>query len=83
MLARLLAKFLRVMSPERRYNEQEIAGIFKQAAEAQETAQRHLSHTEGLTLAELQEIGKEAGITPEFIARSAAAVDRTDHTEPP
>ncbi len=71
------------MSPERRYNEQEIAGIFKQAAEAQETAQRRLPHTEGLTLAELQEIGKEAGITPEFIARSAAAVDRTGPAPPP
>ena len=71
------------MSPERRYNEQEIAGIFKQAAEAQETAQQRLPHTQGLTLAELQEIGKEAGITPEFIARSAAAVDRTGPAQPP
>ncbi len=71
------------MSPERRYDEQEIAAIFKQAATDQESAQRHLPHTEGLTLAELQQIGKEAGITPEFIARSAAAVDRTDHTQPP
>ncbi len=71
------------MSPERRYNEQEIAGIFKQAAQAQETAQQRLPHTEGLTLAELQEIGKEAGITPEFIARSAAAVDRTGPAQPP
>ncbi len=71
------------MSPERRYNEQEIAGIFKQAAEDQETAQQHLPHTQGLTLAELQEIGKEAGITPEFIARSAVAVDRTGPAQPP
>ena len=71
------------MSPERRYDEQEIAAIFKQAATDQESAQRHLPHTEGLTLAELQQIGKEAGITPEFIARSAAAVDRTDLTQPP
>lgn len=71
------------MSPERRYNEQEIAAIFKQAAADQESAQRQLPHTEGLTLAELQQIGEEAGITPEFIARSAAAVDRTRPAQPP
>ncbi len=71
------------MNPERRYNEEEIAGIFKQAAGAQEAARRHLSDTEGLTLPELQQIGKEAGITPEFIARAAAAVDRTGSVLPP
>ena len=50
------------MSPERRYNEQEIAAIFKQASADQESAQRRLSPSEGLTLAELKEIGKEAGL---------------------
>ena len=62
------------MSTERRYNEHEIAEIFGQAAEAETKAQRQLSHTEGLTLAELQEIGSEVGITSEFITRAAAAV---------
>lgn len=71
------------MSAERRYSEQEIATIFEQAAEAQEAAHRHLSHGEGLTLAELQQIGKEAGITPAFIARAAATVDRADSVPPP
>lgn len=71
------------MSVDRRYSEQEITRIFKQATKAQETAQRHLSDGEGLTLAELQEIGNEAGITSEFIARAAAAMDRTLPTPPP
>ncbi len=71
------------MSPERRYNEKEIAAIFKQAAHAQETAQRQLSQVEGLTLAELQEIGKDVGITPSFVARAAAALDRTGPPLPP
>jgi len=71
------------MSAERRFGEHEIAAIFKQAAEAQEVAQRQLSHSEGLTLAELQQIGKEAGITAEFIARAAAATARSEQTPPP
>lgn len=36
-----------------------------------------------MTLAELERIGKEAGITPEYIARAAAALDRTAPTPPP
>ena len=71
------------MSAEHRYSEQEIAAIFKQAAEAQEAAQQQKSPGEGLTLAELQQIGQETGITPEFIARAAAAVDRTGPSLPP
>lgn len=60
------------MSAERRYSEQEIAAIFEKAAEEQKTAQQTL-HGEGLTLAELQQIGAEAGLLPEFVARAAAA----------
>ena len=71
------------MNEERRYDEQEIAAIFERAAEAQKTAQRHLSQGEGLTLAELQEIGAEAGITPEFIAQAATAINRTGTPRPP
>lgn len=70
------------MSNERRYHQEEIAAIFKQAAEVQEAAQRKLSPSEGLTLAELQQIGKEAGITPAFIAQAAAAVDQTSPALP-
>jgi hypothetical protein len=67
------------MSMERRYNEREIAAIFKQAATDQESAHQRLSRGGGLTLAEIEQIGEEVGITPEFIARAAAAV----HTATP
>src|SRR5215207_1734059 len=70
------------MSPERQYNEQEVAAIFKHAAAGQESAQRQLPQGGGLTLAELEQIGKEAGITPEYIARAAAAA-RTGPVMPP
>jgi hypothetical protein len=69
------------VSSERRYNEREVGEIFGQAAEAQKTAQDQLSGTEGLTLAELQEIGGDVGITPEFIARAAIAVDSSPPEE--
>lgn len=71
------------MSAERTYSEQEIAAIFEQAAQAQEAAHRRLGHGEGLTLAELQRIGREAGITPEFVARAAASMDRATPPPPP
>lgn len=63
------------MNDERRYSESEIADIFKQASEVQEAARGRLASAEGLTLTELQQIGKEAGITPEFITRAATALD--------
>lgn len=64
------------MSDARRYNEQEIAAIFKQAAADQEAAHQARPSGTGLTLAELEHVGREAGIDPAFIARAAAAVDR-------
>lgn len=62
--------------PERRYDENETAEIFARAAEARPTGQRALPAGEGLTLAELQEIGREAGMTPEQVADAARALDR-------
>lgn len=63
------------MSKERRYTEQEIASIFKQASEDQQAA-AHLAAHEGLTLSEMEAIGRDAGIRPEFIARAAAAMNK-------
>lgn len=60
---------------ERKYNGQEITDIFERAAQEQEAARRSRPADEGLTLSELQKIGKESGITPEFIARAAAAIE--------
>lgn len=63
------------MSTLRRYNEQEIARIFEDAASAQRAAQDHPSARDGLTLDELQAIGTEVGISPEFVRQAASDLD--------
>jgi hypothetical protein len=63
---------------ERRFSDAEAAAIFEQTAQAQLADSRELpsSETRGLTLAELQDIGREVGIAPELIAQAARAIDR-------
>ena len=56
---------------DRRFNEEEVAAILKDAAEAQYSDDRLLPSSGGLTLAELQSIGREAGISPEMIQKAA------------
>jgi hypothetical protein len=56
---------------DRRFNEEEVAAILKAAAEAQYSDDRLLPSSGGLTLAELQSIGREAGISPEMIEQAA------------
>jgi hypothetical protein len=60
---------------ERRFNEDEVAAIFKRATEAQQIARRQLTSGEGITIAELEAIGKEVSISPQLIAQAAAALD--------
>lgn len=62
---------------DRRYNDKEIAAIFRAAAEGgrPESPQRDVPQDEGLTLADLQAIGREVGISSESIAQAAQAVD--------
>lgn len=71
------------MSLDRRYNEDEIAAIFKQASSDQEVSQSRLSRNDGLTITDLQEIGTEAGISAEHISRAANAIDRVVISSPP
>ena len=72
------------MTTTRRYSESEIALILEHAGAAQEKAQDATSNAlsttsgEGLTLEQLQDIGTEVGIAPEFVARAASAVARGD-----
>lgn len=66
------------MSSERRYSEQEVAFILEQASAAQENLPSALPSGEGLSLAQLQDIAREVGIAPEFVARAARAVERGD-----
>src|SRR6266446_7588382 len=61
---------------DRRYNDKEIAAIFRAAAEeGPQSPQREVARDEGLTLAELQAIGSEVGIPSDAVAQAARAVD--------
>jgi len=59
----------------RRYDDKEIAAIFRAAADAPLAAGPEVPRDEGLTLAELQSIGREVGLSPESLARAARAID--------
>src|SRR6266581_4763581 len=60
---------------ERRYSDKEIAAIFRTAAEAQTNPPREVPADEGLTLSDLQAIGREVGIPADAVAHAAQAVD--------
>jgi hypothetical protein len=60
---------------ERRYSDDEVAAIFARATETQQEAPRHSTPGEGMTLAELQEIGREVGIDPDEVARAARSLE--------
>jgi hypothetical protein len=67
---------------ERRYDEEETAAIFARASEAQPTEPKQLATREGWTLAELQTIGREAGLAPDDVAAAARALDRPAQPAP-
>lgn len=63
---------------ERRYSDEEVAAIFERAAQSQAGLQRQqqphaISH--GMTLGELQQIGRDVGIPPELVASAAREMD--------
>jgi hypothetical protein len=62
------------MAPERRYDEGEAREIFAIAAHEDSAAATPGSGVGGFTLAELQEIGGEAGIHPDRVAEAAGVV---------
>jgi hypothetical protein len=68
---------------DRRYSEEEVARIFKQAAEAQQTARRQLPSGEGMTITDLEAIGREVGIPSELVVQAARALDRSGAAEYP
>lgn len=61
--------------PDRRYNDKEIAAIFRAATDAPAGLQPEVPRDEGLTLADLQAIGREVGIAPDAIVRAAQGLD--------
>lgn len=60
--------------PAERFNEDQAAAIFARAAEAEASGIQPASGAGGMTLAELQEIGREAGLSPEAVAQAAASL---------
>ena len=60
--------------PADRFNEDQAADIFARAAEAEASGRQPASGAGGMTLAELQEIGREAGLSPEAVAQAAASL---------
>lgn len=69
---------------ERRYSEDEMAAIFEHATRAQHLSHRHTGGGAsdgggvgvGMTLAQLREIGEEAGISPDLVTEAAGAIVR-------
>ena len=60
---------------ERRFSDAEVAAIFERATQAHTPGQRQLAPAEGMTLAQLQEIGREVGIPPEQLAQAAKSIE--------
>ncbi len=60
---------------ERRYSDVETTAIFRIAAQGPDLPAPRASEGDGLTLSDLQAIGKEVGITPEDVARAARAIE--------
>lgn len=61
--------------PDRHYNDDEIAAIFRAATEG--AASRAVpGSADGLTLRDLQDIAREVGISPAAVSRAAQALDR-------
>ena len=60
---------------ERRYDDDEVAAIFLKAAEGPQNAAPQSARSDGMTLAELQDIGREVGISPDAVASAAKALE--------
>jgi len=65
------------MDSKRRYSEEEVAEILDRATDTQSAGQLSSSSPDGLTLAELQDIGQEVGIPTDLITRAAESLERT------
>ena len=63
------------MTYERRYQEEEVREIFEAAARERDVGGRAVVSADGLTLAELQTIGREVGLAPERVAEAASALE--------
>lgn len=60
---------------DRRYDDDEAAEIFRKAAEGPQSLPSQTSGEVGMTLAELQDIAREAGISPDAVASAARSLE--------
>lgn len=60
---------------ERRYTDEEVAAIFRDAAEGQHSGALQRTDGDGLTLVEIQSIGRDVGLAPDILMRAALALD--------
>lgn len=60
--------------PARRYDDKEIARLLKRATELQAREPQHPEH-DGMTLAELEAVAREAGIDPALLQQAASELD--------
>lgn len=61
--------------PERRFSEAEVAAILERATTHDDVGRQPGAASGGLTLAQIQDIGREVGIAPGVIAESAYLLD--------
>lgn len=62
---------------DRRYNDEEVAAIFRAAAEGSESRAVPGGHADGLTLRDLQAIAREVDISPDAVSRAAQSLERS------
>ena len=69
-------------TPERRFDEDEVAAIFERATAREAAGGRQLvpSGNRGLTLGPLQDIGRDVGLAPDAIAEAAASLVRGERS---
>jgi hypothetical protein len=67
---------------EQRYSDEEVREIFARAASSEALTPPRSSRRDGFTLAELQSIGREAGLEPSRVAEAAASLDAQRGTLP-
>ncbi len=65
---------------ERKFSDEEVALIIKRAAELQQTEQVDDESSTALSLSEVEQIAREAGIDPMLIRRAAHGLDRPAET---
>lgn len=63
---------------DRRYSDEEVAAIFERATKSQAGLMRQPEHApaQGMTMAELQQIGRDVGLPAELVANAARELDR-------